>query len=296
MKSQFGSQLGLLLIATLLISTSGALGRYIEMPAPVIVWWRCALASIMLWLFCKIKGVSLHIDSKKIVRIFMISSILLGAHWITYFYALKMTNVAIGMLTLFTFPVLTALLEPLFFKTKLDLIHVLLGLLVLIGIYFLVPDFDFEGEQFYGVCLGLISALFYAFRNLLLKPYAKKYDGTKVMFYQVAILSLVLLPILLFMDTSGIQTQYPYVILLALVTTAIGHSLFVKSLKYFKVSTASIIGSAQPVFGIIIAYIFLNETPSWSTFIGGSLILLTVVIESLRTGNHNSSKLETKIL
>ena len=106
------------------------------------------------------------------------------------------------------------------------------------------------------------------------------------MFYQVAILSLLLVPVLFFMDTSGIKTQFPYVILLALLTTAIGHTMFINSLKYFKVSTASIIGSAQPVFGIIIAYAFLNEIPTKNTFIGGSLILLTVIVESIRSNKN----------
>jgi len=57
----------------------------------------------------------------------------------------------------------------------------------------------------------------------------------------------------------------------------------VNSLKHFSVTTASIIGSIQPIFGIIIAYFFVNEIPSINTFIGGSLILLTVVIESVRS-------------
>ena len=91
------------------------------------------------------------------------------------------------------------------------------------------------------------------------------------------------------MDMSTITTQYPYVILLALVTTAIGHTLFVNSLKYFKASTASIIGSIQPIFGILIAFFFLNEKPTMHTFVGGSLILATVVIESIRSKNTNKS-------
>ena len=104
-----------------------------------------------------------------------------------------------------------------------------------------------------------------------------------LMFYQVAVLAIILVPALLLMDTSNIANQYPYVILLALLTTAIGHTLFVNSLKYFKASTASIIGSSQPIFGIIIAYFFLNEIPTIHTFVGGTLIVLTVVIESIRS-------------
>lgn len=104
-----------------------------------------------------------------------------------------------------------------------------------------------------------------------------------LMFYQVVIVSVLLAPFVYVMDTSNITSQYPYVILLALVTTAIGHTMFVNSLNHFKASTASIIGSAQPVFGIIIAFLFLNEIPTINTYIGGTLILATVFIESVRS-------------
>lgn len=287
MKKQLNSQLLLLLLATLLISTSGSLGRYIDLPPPVIIWWRSALAAIFLGLYCRFRNIKLKIGSKNDTATFMLSAFFLGIHWITYFYALKLTSVAIAMLSIYTFPMMTALLEPLFFKSKLDNIHIVLGLMVLVGIYFLVPEFDFSGEQTWGVLLGLISALFYSIRNLMLKKHAESYNGTMVMFYQALTLSVILLPVLFFMGTSGIETQYPYVIILALVTTAIGHTLFVKSFRFFRVSTASIIGSLQPIFGIIIAYLFLNETPYWTTFIGGALILMTVVIESLRSASHS---------
>ena len=272
-----------LTVATIFISTSGALGKFTDMPAPVIVWWRSALAAIFLLAFCLLKGIPLTINAKKDRLPFIISAVFMGAHWITYFYALKLSNVAIGMLSLFTFPVITALLEPLFSKVKFDPIHVLLGGLVLVGIYILAPEFNLESNQLQGILLGLVSALCYALRTLILKQHVVSYNGTTLMFYQVFILSILLVPVLYFMDTSNIKTQFPYVLLLALLTTAIGHTMFINSLKYFKVSTASIIGSAQPIFGIIIAYFFLNEIPNFNTFIGGSLIITTVIIESFRS-------------
>ncbi|MEZ4780759.1 MAG: DMT family transporter [Flavobacteriaceae bacterium] len=71
----------------------------------------------------------------------------------------------------------------------------------------------------------------------------------------------------LYVDTSGISTQFPYVLLLAVLTTAIGHTMFVHSLKHFSSSTASIMTSALPVYGIIIAYFFLDEIPSKNVII-----------------------------
>ena len=273
----------LLTVATLFISTSGALGKFIDMPTPVIIWWRAALAALFLLVFCLYKGISLKINNGKDRWTFLIAAVLMGTHWLTYFYALKLSNVAIGMLSVFTFPVMIALLEPLFTTSKFDPIHVALGLMVLAGIYILAPEFNLESNQLQGILFGLLSALCYALRILILKGQIGKYNGTMLMFYQVTIITVLLVPTLYYLDTSNITTQYPYVIVLALLTTAIGHTMFVNSLKHFKASTASIIGSAQPVFGIIIAYFFLKEIPTINTYIGGTLILATVVIESIRS-------------
>jgi len=283
MKDHHYNHLFELLIATLLISTSGVLGRYIDLPSPVIIWFRCALGALFLFIFCFYKKFNLKINSKKDIPTVVISALFLGIHWITYFYALKLSNVALGMLSLFTFPVITALLEPLFLKIKLDSIHIILGIMVLIGIYILAPEFDLESSHVKGIIIGVFSALCYALRNLILKRHIGNYNGTVLMFHQILILSVVLLPVLFFMDSSNVSTQYPYIILLALFTTAIGHSIFIHKLKYFSVSTASIINSIQPLFGIVMAFFFLNEIPTWNTFLGGTLIMGTVIIESIRS-------------
>lgn len=283
MKNQHTNHLLQLALATLLISTSGALGKFIDLPTPVIIWWRCILGALFLYAFCRYKKFSLKINSKKDIPTIVLSTLFLGAHWITYFYALKLSNVALGMLSIFTFPVITAMLEPLFAKTKLDSIHIILGLMVILGIYILAPEFDFENSHVKGILFGVFSAICYSLRNLILKRHVKQYNGTVLMLHQIAILSVILLPFVFTMGTSNITTQFPYVIMLALLTTAIGHSLFINSFKHFSVSTASIINSVQPIFGIIIAVIFLNEVPTINTFFGGSLILATVIIESIRS-------------
>ena len=272
-----------LLLATLFISTSGVLGKYIAMPSEVIVWFRSALAMVFLYIFIRFKKIDLKLHSKSHIVPFIISGVFMAAHWITYFYALKLSNVALGMLSLYTFPVMTALLEPLFLKVKFNPIHILLGILVLIGIYILSPEFTLESSQVQGILFGLLSALCYSIRILILKQYVTQYNGTMLMFYQVLIITICLVPVLFFMDLSGLESQFPYLLLIALLTTAIGHTMMVNSLKHFSVSTASIISSVQPIFGIIIAFLFVNEIPTLNTFIGGSLILATVVIESIRS-------------
>lgn len=275
--------LSFLLLATLFISTSGVLGKYIEMPAEVIIWFRGIFGAFFIYLFCRFKKVKLKINSKKDMISFCVSGFFMAAHWVTYFYALKLSNVALGMLSMFTFPVMTAFLEPLFTKQKLNGVHIVLGFLVLAGVSILVPDFSLENNEAKGILLGIISALCYALRNLNTKKHVTDYHSSMIMFYQLIIVAILLIPVLFLSDFSNFQSQLPLLILVALLTTAIGHTMLVNSLRHFSVSTASIIGSIQPIFGIIIAFLFVNEIPNKNTYIGGGLILLTVVIESFRS-------------
>jgi len=269
----------------LFISTSGALGRYVQLPVPVTIATRGILAFFLLYLFCKWKGISLRVRPKDL-GVVLLSGILLGLHWLSYFYALQMSNVAIGMLSLFTYPVLTAFLEPLILKTKFQRIHLLLAILVLLGIYFLVPDFNLEDSSTLAIGVGVFSALLYALRNLILKTKIKKYHGSMLMVYQTGIIGLLLLPALFFTEAESLYSQWEGIIALAVLTTAIGHTLFLMTFKHFTITSVSIMSSIQPVYGIIIGAIFLSEIPAWSTLLGGVLILSSVIIESIRTSSR----------
>jgi len=151
MKNQHNKHLFLLALATLLISTSGTLGKFIDLPTPVIIWGRSSIAAVFLFAFCWYKKISITIKSKKDAPTIILGASLLALHWVTYFYALKLSNVAIGMLAMFTFPVITALLEPFFTKSKLNPIHILLGFMVLIGVYILAPDLNLENTHLKGI-------------------------------------------------------------------------------------------------------------------------------------------------
>ena len=268
--------------AVLLISTSGALGRFIELPVPLIIALRACVGAIPLILFCKFKKFSFNIQKKDRSTI-IISSILMGTHWIAYFISLKLSNVAIGMLSVFTYPVITAFLEPILLKNKFKKSNLILGLMVLVGIYFLVPEFSLENDYFKAIGFGVFSALCYSIRNIFMKQKASEYEGSILMVYQLIIISILLAPVFFIYDMTGLEASIPALLILAFLTTATGHTLFIYSFRNFTISTASIISSIQPVYGIIIGMIILGEYPLLNTIFGGILILGTVMIESIRS-------------
>jgi len=283
MKNRHLYNIFILNLGMLCISTSGPLGRFIPLPPPLIIWSRAFVAFLVLGAYCYWKKEKIRRGFVENRSTIIFSGTLLTLHWVTYFFALQWSGVAIGMLSMFTFPIMTVFLEPLFFKTKFHPIHLMFGALILIGIYLLVPSFNYENVQTKGLFMGLFSALAYAFRNLIIKKNVQKFNGSLLMFYQMGITIILLFPVLMFYPLDTFTTQIPYLLFLGLVTTAIGHTLFLNCLTYFTVSTASIMNSIQPIFGIIIAFFFLNETPPASSLIGGGIILITFVIESLRS-------------
>lgn len=269
-------------MAMVLLSTSGPLGRFIELPVPITIGIRSLIALLLLFLYCRVKGISFGLSSKDRMPV-LVSGVLMGVHWLAYFMALQKSNVAIGMLSLFTYPVITAFLEPLFLKTRFQKMHLLLGILVLCGIYFLVPDFSFENSYTVAIGFGVFSALCYAVRNLILKKQVDTYPGSVLMVYQMAIICLMLAPAFFYYELEAIPSQWAGLLGLAVVTTVFGHTMFVNCFKYFSITTISILSSIQPVYGILIGALVLSEIPAWSTVIGGCLILTSVIVESVRS-------------
>ncbi len=276
--------------AALCISSSGVLGSLMTLPAALTILLRCFVAIFFLFLFSKLSRASLKIDYKNHKGYFFGSGALLAIHWVTYFYAIQLSGVAVAMISLFSYPVITTLLEPLFFKNRITLRNFLASIVVLLGLYFIVPDFDMANTRTTGALWGIFSALCYALRNLMNKNYVKIYSGSVIMFYQLWVAAILLSPVLFFFPLDIGWTNTAYLLTLGLITTALGHTLFVRSLQHFTASTASIITGIQPVYGILLAVIFTQEQVSLSTVIGGLLILLTVVVEGL--SHYRLSKID----
>ena len=273
----------LLNCAMVCISTSGALGRFISLAPLLTIWSRALIAFVLLlgFVFWKKKRILLNFKHEGVPT--MLSGILMAGHWVTYFFALQWSSVAIGMLSLFTYPMITVLIEPLFFDISYQKRHLLLGLMILAGVYFLAPSFELNNTVTQGVLMGILSSVCYALRNILMKQKIATIDGSVLMLYQMGVTLIILLPALVYFETSSYTTNLPYLLILGVLTTAVGHTLFLNSFKNFSIGTVSIMSGIQPIYGILIGIFFLSEIPSGRSIIGGLLIILTVLIEQKST-------------
>ncbi len=237
----------LLNLAMFCIATSGPLGRAVAMKPILVIFWRAGLAFIVFTLILQFQdALKQRIPSKD--RWFMLGGgVLIAVHWVTYFVALQLSSVAIGMLSLFTYPVITAILEPIILKTRFQWAQLLLGARTILVIYFLAPSFDIHDQQFQALGWGLISAFTYALRNILMKPLVQNYSGTQIMRYHMLAVFLVLAPACAYYGIGDITRQWPFILTLALITTALGHTLFLQSFRHFSITTASIFSAVQPI-------------------------------------------------
>ncbi len=259
--------------------------KLINLPVNYIIFGRSVIAAVALYLYLKIRKKKCFIPSGKTYVIVVFTGILLALHWLALFEAIKISSVSIGIISFFTYPVMTIFLEPLFFKNKLHLSDFILSILVIIGVYLIVPELEFGNAVTRGVMWGLISAFLFALRNIISKGTLNVHSGEEVMMFQLIITAFFLMPTI-FIFTADTSTVYPNIVkitILGLFFTAIPHTLLMRSLSGLKPKTVSIISSLQPFFCVTLAVLFLNEIPSIKIVIGGLFIIAAVLFETLKS-------------
>lgn len=270
---------GLLAIhgAVLLFALSGLFAKWLTLPAMFIVFGRAFFAAISLAAFIILfKKQSLKINVHTLFAL-MITGAILAIHWGSFFQAIQVSNVAIGLITFATFPVFVSLLEPICFKEKLAPRAVFQALLTILGIYFILPENINNSGIVNGVCWGIASAFSFAILTLLNRNFVVNSSATTISFYQNSFAAILLIPFILESAKSVSFEQVVLLALLGIVFTAFAHSLFNYSLKTITAQTASIAVSLEPIYGIIAAYFLLNETISLMMSIGGIIVLATNV-------------------
>lgn len=269
-------------IAVFLFGVSGLFGKFLTQPSIIIVLGRVFFSSIFLYMGLIITKENLKLKSRKDMLIIAFMGLILAIHWCTFFQGIKLSTVAIGLLTFSTFPIFVTFMEPFFFGEKLKKEDIILAFITFAGVMFVIPDFHMENEMTVGVMYGILSSLSYAVLSLLNRKYIKEYKGVVIAFYEQLVSLTVLLPFFFIMEPVFTRKDIFLLLLLGTVFTGITHTLFINSLKDIKTQTAGIISSLEPLYGIILSIFLLNEMPSVKEIIGGLLILGTVFYSTIK--------------
>lgn len=266
---------------------TAVLGALITLEAVPLVWYRMLLASgfIFLWIWWKKKDLKV---SRRNLLVLIIAGVVIALHWLTFFGAIKVSNVSITLALLSTGAFFTSILEPIFYRRKLVAYEVFFGLVVMLGLYII---FRVETDHFLGIVLGLISAFLGAAFTLINGKLIKHTAPSVISFYElltgVAAISLYLLYITFtgeagsgftaeFFHLSG--NDWFYLLLLGSVCTAYAFIASVAVMKHLSPYTIMLTINLEPVYGIVLAFlVFGNKEQMHPQFYYGAFIILTTV-------------------
>lgn len=267
-------------IAVLLFGGTALFAKLIGLNALDITAYRAAIAGVAICVLLTLQKKPIKLHRAKDYVIAILLGVAVGIHWVTYFAGMQLAGITVGMLAFFTYPVITVFLEPLFNKSKPKAKDIISAVVVIIGIYLLIPNVNLGDDITLGVVTGVISALFFAIRNITHKRYFSEYGGPQTMFYQTLVASLMLCAFIEVPITQINDTDLILLLIAGVVFTAMPHSLFAASLKNLSAATAGLISCLQPLYGTILAIIILHERPSVMTLIGGALIVSAACFET----------------
>lgn len=272
--------------AVFIFGFTALFSKLIQLPALEINLLRSLFAAFALWAVIRLSGESLTLRSSRDYGVVLLLGLLLGGHWVTYFHAMQVATIAIGVIALYTFPVMTVFLEPLVHGGRPQIIDIMSGIAMLFGIYLLVPEFRLDNATTQGVFWGMLSALLFALRNIIQRRYFYDYPAKQALFYQILITVIVLFPFGFQIIPEVSTYQWGQLMLLGIVFTALPHTLFAFSLRHFKAKSASLVACLQVVYATLFAAVLLNEWPSLVTLIGGAIVVAAAIFETWMVGRR----------
>lgn len=274
-------------LTVVLLSAASLFSNIIPLNAIDITFGRSLFACILLFIFVIFTTSSWRLQTPRCYLIALGLGALMAAHWSSYFAAMQYAGVSVGMIALFTFPVITVLLEPLFERFRLAWQDIVSALVVLLGIYLIVPSPSLDDNTTIGVLIGIGSAFLYALRNLLHRKHFSHYSGAKAMAYQILAVCLCLSWFVSPEFALASDKIWLQMLLLGTLFTAIPHAVVASSLKHLRTKTFSLIACMQPFYGVILAIIVINENPSWGTLVGGILVTSASIYETINAHRQN---------
>ena len=280
MQKQSTYQIYLHLLVVLLAFT-GVVGKLITLDAEPLVWWRMLIALIGLVIYMRVSGIEFKLAPKPALQM-LLNGFITAAHWVSFFMAIKVSNVSVALICFSATTFFMAFLEPLFLKRKLIFYEVFLGLVVIGGLYFI---FNLEVQYKLGIVLGILAAFLGCLFAVINARFIKKYDSAVITCYEmlggVFALSVYLL---LFggVEVSMLILSAPdlfYLLFLGLVCTSFAFVFMVDLMKVVTPFSIAISLNLEPIYAILLALLFFGQTEYMKPgFYIGSLEIVSSIL------------------
>jgi drug/metabolite transporter (DMT)-like permease len=202
--------------------------------------------------------------------------LVLAAHWWTFFQAIQVASVAIGLVSFSTSPILLLLMEALWYRRRPGVRALLASLAALAGVLLAAPSLRWADASLRGMLWGVLSGGLYALLVLLARPLVAELSSWRLALWQNAVAALVLVPFLAGGRGPDGPGQWALLALLGVLLTAGTHGLFLRSMRTVPAHLAVLTCSLEPAYGIIAAAAILGERPAGRTLLGAALIAAAV--------------------
>ena len=264
------------IFAAILWSTSGIFIRLLNFSPGVFSFFRMAIPTVFLFIFLKIQNKTLIKGS---IFFLLLGSFLNALRMILYFAAYSYTSLGNAVVILYTWPVFMTILSVVFLKEKINLRNMILLFIAFAGIIivFINKKFSFQDSDFIGMTAMLFSSIIYSFSLLIFKKTTKEYSGLEITFYQNIVGAIICIPFIFMLPKISIF-QITLISLHGFLVGVIAFFLFFSALRELTSAKASLLSYLEVLSTICISVFIFHEPFTWNLFIGGSMILISVII------------------
>lgn len=274
-------------IAVLLAGLTGILGKLITLNEGLLVWYRLLLTSISLWILALLRRQTGRPATADILRIFGVGAVA-ALHWVAFYGSIKYSNVSVGLLCFSSIGFFTALVEPLIFRHRVDRVELLLGLMVIAGIFFI-----FHADPHYktGILIGLVSSLLASLFPVLNRRILQTVPPETVTLYELSggfLFLTAMMPLYLHLFPASRLLPEPgdwiWLLVLSLLCTVLAFSLSMYALRRLSAFTVNLSYNLEPVYGILLAFAVFREDKYLNTgfYIGLFWIILAIGLQMWR--------------
>jgi drug/metabolite transporter (DMT)-like permease len=255
------------------------LGELISISAVQLVWYRVLIASVSLFLYFNFNKTSYKINRQTLLKLLATGS-LLAAHWILFFGAIKLSTVSVTLVCLSSITLFTSIFEPLINKTRISKMEIVAGVLIITGIFLI---FTFEIQYTKGIIMGLLSAICGSIFPIINSRQVKKYEAPVIAFYELSGAFIWVSIYLFFTRGYGAAmvlkpADIGYLLILGTVCTSLAYVAGVSVMKEFSAFKVALITNLEPVYGIIMAFIFFGDLKKLTPGFGvGAVIILSTI-------------------
>ncbi|HBI28479.1 MAG TPA: EamA family transporter [Deltaproteobacteria bacterium] len=275
--------------ATLAVGMAGLFGKFLEHSPVLITQGRSTIAALALAVVLSLQRKRPRLSGCQWFWLAVTGGIL-AAHWVTFFHAIQVSTVAIGLLSFSSYPLFTTLIEPWVFREPLRPIHLGFALAVMVGIALIAtsesgnsanPDVP---DVLLGVGWGLVSGFTLAVLTILNRLHVQTHSPLLISCTQNGFAALALLPFSAGLNWHLDGRDWSLLLALGLICTAGGYALFLHGLQRVRAQLASLIlAGMESVYAILFAMLLLSEIPSLQTVLGGIFIIGTTVVASFQS-------------